>query len=613
MFTLSGPAASFSPTLEGNYQVALSVTDKDGGRGSASATVTMSPTLVELAGSGLHVADLMPGGKADDLRVSFDNGSGEVVITDPQHMLAVTVPGASGGGTHTVRVPRTAFTGSLTLDTSAGNDSVQLQMVPLAARVIAGDGDDTILVLSTSAPLTIDGGAGADAIAVGSTQAGNNGDLDAIAGPITIVGGANPAGRGDTLYVNDRSESAQVGYLITPASITHQASPGNPANTRSFAGISYDGTIESVRVDGSDQAVVFDVQPSLQTAFYIDGNLPQLGKVPTDDGNYLQLDTRTTGTAGRKLALSGRGAGQWNFTSGHQPVSFEGISKFNHVGIVAVGADEGSASQPLVRIYDAETNAWKFDFLAYETSYRGGVRVATADVDLDGIPDVVVAPGRNRAPDIKVFSGLTGTELTALRLPAAQTYGTSFVAGLNVAVGDVNGDGCPDIVTAPSLDAALVKVFENQVLAGGTWNASRSFDAFADYSSYTGGASVAVADLDGQLDGKRRADIIVASGAGMPGLVRVFDVTVPSASYTAIRQIADPDPDFRGGLSVTAGDVNGDGLPDIVTGAGPLGNSWVRVYNGRSDAGNVPLQSFQAFPESSRQPERGGPRAGAGL
>jgi hypothetical protein len=122
-------------------------------------------------------------------------------------------------------------------------------------------------------------------------------------------------------------------------------------------------------------------------------------------------------------------------------------------GIIAVGPDAGNA--PVVSVYDATTLTLKFTINAYPTSMTGGVRVAVGDVNGDGTPDIITGPGKGGGSLVKVFSGVNGALLQSFN-----AYAPGQTDGVFVAAGDVEATGRADIITGTDVGAKpLVKVF----------------------------------------------------------------------------------------------------------------------------------------------------------
>src|SRR5262249_19337715 len=74
--------------------------------------------------------------------------------------------------------------------------------------------------------------------------------------------------------------------------------------------------------------------------------------------------------------------------------------------IIVAGAEIGGP--PVVQVYDAPTAALRFSFYAYDPGFTGGVRVALGKVNGNNIPTIITAPGPGARPAIRIFDGTTG-------------------------------------------------------------------------------------------------------------------------------------------------------------------------------------------------------------
>ena len=119
------------------------------------------------------------------------------------------------------------------------------------------------------------------------------------------------------------------------------------------------------------------------------------------------------------------------------------------------------------------------------------------------------------------------------------------------------------------------------------------------FLAYGAGTTVEVRVAAGDVNGDGIPDIITGAGPGAGPHVKVFS----GATHSELSSFFAYAPSFTGGVYVAAGDVTGDGHADIITGYGTIPH--VKVFSGATGA---EINSFFAYPTAFS----GGVRVAAG-
>ncbi len=205
-----------------------------------------------------------------------------------------------------------------------------------------------------------------------------------------------------------------------------------------------------------------------------------------------------------------------------------------------------------VRIYNSR-NEQIGSFAPYGSDYSGGVNIAVGRL-YGGKKSYIVTGNASGVPQIKIYD-MSGN----LFNPGCKVYGPNFSGGVNVAVGDLDGNKKQEIIVAAGFGGGPhIRIFNNrcQLIDPG-------FFAFDE--SLRIGVNMAVGDLNG--DGK--SEIIAASGPGGGPHVRIFNRRgkMLSAGFFAY------DNSDRSGVVVGSADLNGYGDDEIIPNSFSIFNS----------------------------------------
>ena len=208
----------------------------------------------------------------------------------------------------------------------------------------------------------------------------------------------------------------------------------------------------------------------------------------------------------------------------------------------------------------------------------GGRDLDAADLDRDGLADLVV----NTSDGVAVVRQTpTG--------PAPYVVGRlGPIKALEVEVGDVTGDGRPDVVTG---DYRAVNVYAQQ--ADGGFAAPASYPSGGPDPTWDSVNAIAVGDVDG--DG--RADVHVSLGGNRPNAWVVTRHQLPDGTLGP----AEVRTSYDMPEALTVGDVTGDGRGDLVVTHG----GWNRVGVYDYTPGTAPTEALYAVPYASHYAVKG--------
>jgi len=191
--------------------------------------------------------------------------------------------------------------------------------------------------------------------------------------------------------------------------------------------------------------------------------------------------------------------------------------------------------------------------------------ISTGDFNGDGKPDLAIV--NQTSNSVSVLLNTTAPEATTPTYSAQATFATGLTPQA-VAIGDVNADGRPDLVVA-NVTSNSLSVLLNATAPGAT---TPVYVAQATFATGRAPTSVSIGDLNG--DG--RPDLAFTNGidSTVSVLLNTMDQGATSPVYAAQSTFSTG----GGPASVTIGDLNGDGRPDLAFANGS--NSTVSVLLG---------------------------------